>query len=219
MNIASRLQYGKQNVIFLLFNKITGPIGGFYTMPIDIIVAFPKIEDAKNLKKLLIRNGYDVNMVYNTGAQVVDAVNHLDGGIVICGYKFSDMHYSEINDYLPKGFKMLLLASPAKLSSCRITGDIMYLAMPFKVRDFLNTLETMMMQYNRWRKKQQKKSVKRSEDDRKIITKAKELLMERNQMTENEAHRYIQKTSMDSATNMVETAQMIIELNGKEWEL
>lgn len=33
----------------------------------DIIVAFPKIEDAKNLRKLLIRNGYDVNMVYNTG--------------------------------------------------------------------------------------------------------------------------------------------------------
>lgn len=43
--------------------------------------------------------------------------------------------------------------------------------------------------------------------------------MERNNMTENEAHRYIQKISMDSATNMAETAQMIIELNGKEWEL
>lgn len=185
----------------------------------DIIVAFPKIEDAKNLRKLLIRNGYDVNMVYNTGAQVVDAINHLDGGIVICGYKFSDMHYSEINDYLPRGFQMLLLASPAKLSSCSMTGNIMYLAMPFKVRDFLNTLETMTIQYNYLYKNHKKKSVPRSENDRKIITKAKELLMERNQMTENEAHHYIQKTSMDSATNMVETAQMIIELNRKEWEL
>ncbi len=185
----------------------------------DIIVAFPKIEDAKNLRKLLIRNGYDVNMVYNTGAQVVDAVNHLDGGIVICGYKFLDMHYSEINDYLPKSFQMLLLASPAKLSNCSMTDNIMYLAMPFKVRDFLNTLETMAIQYNRLYKKHKKKSVQRSKDDIKIITKAKELLMERNHMTENEAHHYIQKTSMDSSTNMVETAQMIIELNRKEWEL
>lgn len=185
----------------------------------DIIVALPKIEEAKNLKKLLIRNGYDVNMVCNTGAQIVNAVNHLDGGIVVCGYKFSDMHYSEVYDYLPKGFQMLLLASPAKLSSCMITDNIVYLAMPFKMRDFLNTLETMMIQYNRWRKKQKKKPAVRSGSDKKIITAAKELLIERNQMTEDEAHRYIQKISMDSATNIVETAQMIIELNGKEWEL
>ena len=38
-------------------------------------------------------------------------------------------------------------------------------------------------------------------------------------MTEEEAHRYIQKISMDSATNLVETAEMLLELNGKEWEI
>ena len=38
-------------------------------------------------------------------------------------------------------------------------------------------------------------------------------------MTEEEAHRYIQKISMDSAINFVETAEMILELNGKEWEI
>ena len=65
----------------------------------DIIIAFPKLDDAKNLRKLLVRNGYDVNMVCDSGAQIVSAVNSLDGGIVISGYKFSDMHYSEINDY------------------------------------------------------------------------------------------------------------------------
>ena len=31
-------------------------------------------------------------------------------------------------------------------------------------------------------------------------------------MTEAEAHRYIQKCSMDSGTNLVETAQMVISL-------
>ena len=77
----------------------------------------------------------------------------------------------------------------------------------------------MMVQYNRWKKKQKNKPKVRSENDRKVITTAKELLMERNQMTEDEAHHYIQKLSMDSATNMVETAQMILELNGKEWDI
>ena len=48
--------------------------------------------------------------------------------------------------------------------------------------------------------------------ERNLITNAKRILMERNNMTEIEAHRYIQKCSMDSGTNMVETAQMIISI-------
>ena len=122
----------------------------------DIIVAFPKLDDAKNLRKLLIKNGYDVNMVCDSGSQVIDAVNRLDGGIVISGYRFSDMYYMEINDYLPKGFQMLLLASPAKLVDCDVR-NLLSLAMPFKVQDLLNTLEMMMVQYNRWRKKKKNK--------------------------------------------------------------
>ena len=31
-------------------------------------------------------------------------------------------------------------------------------------------------------------------------------------MTEVEAHRYLQKTSMDSGTNLVETAQMVLSM-------
>ena len=48
--------------------------------------------------------------------------------------------------------------------------------------------------------------------ERAIINQAKALLMERNNMSEEEAHRYIQKCSMDSGTNMLETAQMVISL-------
>ena len=43
----------------------------------DIIIAFPKLDDAKNLRKLLVRNGYDVNMVCDSGAQIVSAVTVL----------------------------------------------------------------------------------------------------------------------------------------------
>ena len=34
--------------------------------------------------------------------------------------------------------------------------------------------------------------------------------MEKHNMTETDAHKYLQKTSMDSGTGMVETAQMIL---------
>ena len=45
-----------------------------------------------------------------------------------------------------------------------------------------------------------------------VILDAKKLLMERNHMSEEEAHRYMQKCSMDSGNNMVETAKMIFAL-------
>jgi len=110
------------------------------------------------------------------------------------------------------------MASPAKLEDSDIS-EIVSLPMPLKVQDLLDTLNMMMVQYRRWKKKQKNKPKVRSEGEKRIIQKAKELLMERNQMTEEEAHRYIQKISMDSAINLVETAEMILELNGKEWEI
>ena len=49
-----------------------------------------------------------------------------------------------------------------------------------------------------------------TKEEQNYINNAKWVLMERNHMTEQEAFRYIQKSSMDSGTNMVETAQMIL---------
>jgi response regulator NasT len=50
----------------------------------------------------------------------------------------------------------------------------------------------------------------RSEEDKKTVNAAKLLLMDRNHMTEPEAYRFIQKTSMDTGRTMLETAQMIL---------
>lgn len=178
---------------------------------LSIIIAFPKIEDATIIKNTIIRNGYSVNAVCTTGAQVIAIANELDGGIVLCGYRFLDMHYSELNNYLPKGFEMLLVASPTKLEECT-DNNIVCLALPIKKQDLLDTLQMMSYNYQRKRKKNRDKPIKRSEEDRAVITNAKRLLMERNNMTEEEAHRYIQKNSMDSGTNMVEMSEMILRL-------
>ena len=184
----------------------------------DLIIALPNLDDAKKLSKLIIQNGYDVNMVCDSGAQVIDAVNHLDGGIVICGYRFSDMFYADLNEYLPKGFMMILLASPSKLADVD-AGDVETLGMPFKMHELLNTLEMMMVRHNRWRKKQRHKPVERTDDDKKIIQAAKELLMDKNNMTEDEAHHYIQKLSMNKAAKLADAALMILEPDGKEWNI
>lgn len=68
----------------------------------------------------------------------------------------------------------------------------------------------MLTQQRRKMKKLRSAPKKRTEQEQNYINNAKRVLMERNNMTEQEAFRYIQKCSMDSGTNMVETAQMIL---------
>ena len=57
----------------------------------NIIVAFPKPENAKSIKKILMQNGFRVESVCTTGAQVLQCANELGGGIVVCGHRFVDM--------------------------------------------------------------------------------------------------------------------------------
>lgn len=178
---------------------------------VSVIIVFPKQEDAMNIRRLLVQNGFDVAGVCTTGAQAIHYMDGLDGGIIVCGYKFSDMMYSDLHDYLPPNFEMLLVASQHFWSEC-INNDIVCVAMPIKIRDLINTLGMMLQTLSRRMSKQKRLSSQRSEKDKEVITEAKALLMERNNMTEDEAHRYIQKSSMDTGTNMVETAYMILTL-------
>lgn len=177
----------------------------------SIIVGFPKKEDAININNVLTRNGYCVSEPCTLGSQVITLANELDEGIVLCGYRFSDMHYSELNNYLPKGFEMLLVASPEKLELCQ-DNNIVCLRMPIKTYDLLNTLQMMTYQYQRKKKKDRERPKVRSEAEIATIHKAKLILMDRNNMTEEEAHRYLQKNSMDSGTNMVEMAEMVLKM-------
>ncbi len=175
-----------------------------------IIVVFPKLQDAKNLKHVLSRSGFDDVLACNNAYQVISAANDSAGGVVVCGYKLADMHYSELFGYLPREFSMLLVASPAKLQDC-YSQEIVCLAMPIRAQEFVSTVQMMTMDVARELKRRMKsKPKRRSEREQKIIDSAKALLMERNQMQEEEAHKYIQKRSMDSGNNLVETAEMIL---------
>ena len=177
----------------------------------SVIVGFPKLEDANSIKNVLIRNGYNVSEACTLGSQVISLANDLDEGIIVCGYRFSDMHFSELYNYLPKGFEMLLVASPEKLEYCQ-DNNIVCLQMPIKTTDLLNTIQMMSYQYQRRKKKDKDKPKSRSEEDIALIKKAKMILMDRNNMTEEEAHRYLQKTSMDSGTNLVEMSEMVLKM-------
>ena len=70
------------------------------------------------------------------------------------------------------------------------------------------------MAANRRRRENRLKPRIRSDEERQIINSAKLLLIERNGFTEDEAHKYIQRCSMESGINLVESAQMILTMYG-----
>lgn len=177
----------------------------------NVVIAFPKIENGRSIRGILMKSGYQVDAVCTTGSQALQNVNALEGGILICGYRFSDMICAEIREYLPESFEMLLVGSQANTMNREIS-DVVCLSMPLKVHELLQTMEMMAYTYEKKRRRRRERPKGRTEEEKKLLWDAKKLLMERNQMTEEEAHRYIQKTSMDSGTGMIETAQMILSL-------
>lgn len=180
---------------------------------VNVIVAFPKLENGKSIKSILIKNGFQVNAVCTNGAQALQHANMLGDGIVVCGYRMQDMMYTELCEYLPPHFEMLMVASP-NVCGERMRNDIICLSMPLKVHELVSTMEMMAYSIERKRKKKRSVPKQRSEEEKEIIRQAKELLMVRNNMTEEDAYRYIQKNSMDSGTGLTETAQMILSLMG-----
>lgn len=176
----------------------------------SIVIVFPKIEDAKSMKNVLVRSGYSVTAVCCTGAQALEQVDGLNDGIVISGYKMTDMVFSELRDCLPTGFELLLMASRSVIE--QYAGDVISLAMPLKVHELIETVGMMVQAIERRRRRMRAVPKERNPEEVALIRDAKRLLMERNNMTEEEAHRYIQKCSMDSGTNMVETAQMVLSI-------
>ena len=173
----------------------------------SVVVVFPKMEDAKSIRNLLVRNGIEVAGICTTGGQALDHMDSLGGGIVVCGYRFQDMLYTELREQMGGGCEMLLLASQRVLAE-KVQDGVVAVRMPLKVHELLDTINMMGYALD----KRKKKKRPRSPREKAVIERAKALLMERNHMTEEEAHRYVQKCSMDSGNSIVETAQMIISL-------
>ena len=171
----------------------------------NVIVAFPKIENARSIKSILVKHGFQVGKVCVTGAQVLQYADGLADGIVVCASRLQDMVYAQLREYLPPGFEMLVLAPPNAWEESTPEG-VVCLSMPLKVHELASSMEMMAYALERRRRRRRAQPQRRSQEE--------EILMERNQMTEKEAYRYLQKSSMDSGTGLTETAQMILSMMG-----
>lgn len=177
----------------------------------SIMIALPKPDNAEKIAGVIKSRGlpYDIN-ICETAAQILCVSNERDFGVVICTMRLRDMGYIELADMLPTNFGMIVLTNDMSVETVR--DDMVKLLTPFRFGDLLDTIEMLCERYIRKPKKKQQLPPKRSEADKKLLDRAKGLLMERNGMSEPEAFRYIQKNSMDYGRKITESAQMILTL-------
>lgn len=171
-----------------------------------IIVAFESQDAINHISSMLEHGGFSVFSQCRTGAEAIRAAKKSPGSIIICGYKLRDMTSDTLAYTLGEKTMVLVVARPAHLDMCEQEG-IFKLAMPLSRADLLASLNMLSQFYDM----QLKASLTKHSDERqKLISRAKEVLMDKNHMSEEQAHKFIQKKSMDSGSRLEDIARLII---------
>jgi response regulator NasT len=177
----------------------------------SVLLAFQNDQASAVIKNVLVQGGYKIYADCRSGAEVIRTAERCCDAIptVVCGFRLTDMTARDLYDMLPKDTNIVVLLSPQQ-SSLRFDfpPEMLALNLPVARRELMDTLENIeAMAYER---NLHRERVQRSVDDKKIIDEAKAILMTRHMMTEVQAHRYLQRQSMNNGRKMVDTAALII---------
>ena len=165
-----------------------------------IIVAFESEKTALRVKELLEGGGAAACLVCRTADQVRRAINKLP---VPAGDQTAELFFED----LPPSCAMLVLAHQDRLDLLG-NDDIFRLPSPVSRGDLLAAVR-LLLQVGRRLERYGRPC--HSGEDRRLIDRAKALLMDRHGITEEQAHYYLQKKSMDSRTKLAQTARLVLD--------
>lgn len=178
---------------------------------IPIVLAFSGDQMAQKIERILSAEGYLIARICHSGAEVLRTLEKEERILLISSYRLSDLSAHEILEMAGGRVYPLILLNPAQND---LGGDecAMYLRSPITRADLISSvkmLDAISGQGNRSHQKASRQE--RPTEERALITAAKELLMERYHMSEETAHRFMQKESMNHKRKMADTARLILE--------
>ena len=172
-----------------------------------VIVAFESEKSCWRVKEILENSGTASCVICHSADQVKRAVNKLHISTVICGYKLPDASAEELFDDLPTSCAMLMVGVQNLLDLCQ-NDDIFKLTSPVSKGDLVASVRMLIQVGHRLERFVRPR---RSQEEQELIAQAKQLLMARHGMTEEQAHRFLQKKSMDSGAKLIQTAQLVLD--------
>ena len=170
-----------------------------------VIVAFENNNNALRVKEILEGAGAAGCLMCRTADQVRRACRQFRVPVVVCGHKLGDQTAQLLFEDLP-ACAMLVLARQELLELID-NDEIFRLPAPVSRVDLLASVR-MLLQVGRWLERRARPQ--RSQEELALIGRAKAVLMDGG-MTEEQAHRYLQKKSMDSGARLTQTAQQVLD--------
>ncbi len=166
----------------------------------DIIIAYPNKEVALRLRALLVGEGLRVSHICALGSSALGAAGEKDAGVIICASLLRDMGAGTLAEQLPADFDVVALSKNGKTE---YMGNLITLTLPLDRQEFLQTVAVLLAA-------SKSSFTRRKEADEDLISNAKLVLMNTQDMTELQAHRFLQKESMRTGLKITDLAQKII---------
>ena len=169
-----------------------------------------------DLREMLQEEGYDVIGEAADGEQAVALAIDLNPDLVICDVKMPKMDgiaaAAQIADKRIAPVVILTAFSQRDLiERARDAGAMAYLVKPFQKRDLLPAIEMATSRFSEIRALVGEVTDLRERlEARKLIERAKGLLMSKHAMSEPEAFRWIQRAAMDNRTSMRSVAELVL---------
>lgn len=171
-----------------------------------IVLACAREQVNNKLRSVLAQQGFWIEGVCTRGAALLSLAQKLSSGVAVCT-DFADIPIGSVIQMLPRDFSVVVLLGPGRFFSD--SSGIITLNLPIDRVELYQTLKVLSVTcrsdiYSLWNTAETEKEIENP------IGKAKEIIMARHNMSEADAHRFIQKRSMDCGVKSEEMAGFIL---------
>jgi response regulator NasT len=167
-------------------------------------------------RKILPRLGHQVVSAAETGRELLEQCRQTRPDLVITDIKMPDMDGIDaaVSIYQETPVPVILVSAyhdPELIARAEADHILGYLVKPIKQSDLEPTIALAMRRFEQFEAlRKEAASLRQALEDRKVIERAKGLLMKKVGLDEQEAFRRLQKLAMDGNRKMVEVAQMVL---------
>ena len=172
-----------------------------------VVVAFAGEQNGRRVKEILESAGAASCLLCRSADQVRRLVSQQRITTVVCGYKFPDGTAEELAEDLYDTCNVLVVASQGLLDL--IQNEALFrLPAPATRRELVVSVQMLLRMGERLGRL---RPPRRSAGEQALIDRAKERLMARHALSEEEAYRMLRRRSMDGRLSLAATARQVLE--------
>ena len=170
-----------------------------------------------DLAEMLTEEGYVVAGEAGDGEQAVELARKLAPDLVIMDIKMPKVDgitaaSTIVEERIAPVVMLTAFSQRDLIEKARDAGAMAYLVKPFARHELVPAIELAVSRFSEKRALEDEvATLSERLETRKVVDRAKGLLMTRQQMTEPEAFRWIQRTAMDRRTTMKAVAEAVVE--------